>query len=167
MMWKRLIPGKGRFDWSDDSETDALAASSEDAASPVGPTAVERRLRRSLPAVSAALIALAGVRGGGRLAVAVALGAALAHVNYFWLRASLKNLLATVKGRPSRAQMSKFFLRWIVIAGTLVFAAQVADLSAIAIVCGLFALPLAVLVEPFFQIYYAVVGKKAGISSSS
>jgi hypothetical protein len=55
--------------------------------------------------------------------------------------------------------MAKFFLRWIVIGVFIWLSAQVASGLVVAIVCGLFALPLAVVVEALVQLWYGLNGK--------
>ncbi len=106
-------------------------------------------------AAGMALAAWAGrdwAAGGG-----VAAGGALAYLNFMWMRASLRALVATTTaagGRPARLQMAKFFLRWVAIGAAIWLAAQLASTMAVAIVCGLFALPLAVAVEAFVQAWH-------------
>lgn len=49
-----------------------------------------------------------------------------------------------------------FFLRWMVIGVVVWLSIQVASGLVVAIVCGLFALPLAVVVEALVQVWYGL-----------
>lgn len=110
------------------------------------------------PVITAGMALYALIGWDWRAGGGVALGGALAYLNFVWMRASLRAIVAaTTAGgdrRPSRMRMAKFFLRWVVVGAVVWLAVQVASVMAVAIVCGLFALPLAVVVEAFVQLWY-------------
>lgn len=119
------------------------------------PAATRRRVWRNLVVLSVAATALAFVNWGTDVGFSAAIGCALGMLNYRWMHASLSNIIAVSGGEPpAKLQLAKFFLRWLVIAGVLFFASRVARLSVVAVVCGLFVLPLTVMVETFFQVAY-------------
>ncbi len=129
-----------------------------DEQSVVSPPMIERRVRRvtCVVTVGAALVgtAVCGWSVGG----GVALGGGLSYLNFLWMRQSLYAMITATTaggtGRPSHLQMAKFFLRWVVIGALIWFVVQVASDMAVAVVCGLFALPLAVVAEAFVQVWH-------------
>jgi hypothetical protein len=125
------------------------------------PAATERRLWRNLLLMSVLVTVGVFWRWGSDIAVSVSLGCALGILNYRWMHSSLRGIVAASGGEPpSRFQLAKFFLRWLVVGGVLFFASRVAQLSVVAVVCGLFVLPLTVVVETFFQVAY-LPGRRA------
>ncbi|MCS7079745.1 MAG: ATP synthase subunit I [Chloracidobacterium sp.] len=129
----------------------------EDVPPVVSPPMIERRIQWVTLAVTAGAALAVGARSGWSVGVGVALGGLLAHLNFLWMRASLRAIVAATTaggGKPSRFQMAKFFLRWVILGAVIWLAMQVASVAAVAIVCGLFALPLAVVVEACVQLWY-------------
>ncbi|MFQ3580474.1 MAG: ATP synthase subunit I [Chloracidobacterium sp.] len=127
--------------------------------SPVSPLATERRVRWLTCVIAAGLALAAGMWWRWGVGVGVALGGALAYLNFLWMQASLRSIVAattSIGGKPSRWQMGKFFLRWIVIGVVIWLSIQVAFVPPVAIVCGLFALPLAVIAEALVQVRYGL-----------
>jgi hypothetical protein len=141
------------------NEEEAITRATESAGEPetgeASPAATRRRVWRNLVVLSVAATALAFVNWGTDVGFSAAIGCALGMLNYRWMHASLSNIIAVSGGEPpAKLQLAKFFLRWLVIAGVLFFASRVARLSVVAVVCGLFVLPLTVMVETFFQVAY-------------
>jgi len=134
--------------------------------SPLSPEATERRVRLLTPVIACGMAVGAVLIWEVKVGVGVAIGGGLAYLNFIWMRASLQSIVAATAGktdssrqRPSRFQMAKFFLRWIVIGVFIWLSAQVASGLVVAIVCGLVALPLAVVVEALVQLWYGLNGK--------
>lgn len=141
------------------NEEEAVTQVTESAGEPetgeASPAETRRRVWRNLVVLSVAATALAFVNWGSDIGLSAAIGCALGMLNYRWMQSSLGNLIAVSGGEPpSKLQLAKFFLRWLVIAGVLFLASRVARLSVVAVVCGLFVLPLTVMVETFFQVAY-------------
>ena len=131
--------------------------------SPLSPEATERRVRRLTLIITCGMAAGAGLVWEAGVGAGVAIGGGLAYLNFVWMRASLQSILAAAAAssadhpqRPSRLQMAKFFLRWVVIGAVILLSTQVASALVVAIVCGLFALPLAVVMEALVQVWYGL-----------
>ncbi len=129
----------------------------------LSPEATERRVRRLTLVIAGFLAVGAGLGWGAAVGAGVAIGGGLAYLNFVWMRASLQSILAAAAAssadhpqRPSRLQMAKFFLRWMVIGVVIWLSIQVASALVVAIVCGLFALPLAVVVEALVHVWYGL-----------
>lgn len=134
--------------------------------SPLSPEATERRVRRLTLVIACGLAIGSSLIWEVRVGLGVAIGGGLAYLNLVWMRASLQAIVAaSVAGqnggrrRPSRVQMAKFFMRWVVIGTVVWLAVQVASGLVVAIVCGLFALPLAVVGEALVQVWYGWNGE--------
>ncbi len=129
----------------------------------LSPEATERRVRRLTLVIAGFLVVGAGLGWGAAVGAGVAIGGGLAYLNFVWMRASLQSIVAaatagetSISRRPSRLGMAKFFLRWMVIGVVIWLSMQVASGLVVAIVCGLFALPLAVVVEALVQVWYGL-----------
>jgi len=140
----------------------ASASEPPDEPSYLSPEATERRVRHLTLIITCAMAVGAGLVWEAGVGAGVAVGGGLAYLNFVWMRASLQSIVATAAGdasparRPSRLQMAKFFLRWMVIGVVIWLSIQVASGLVVAIVCGLFALPLAVVVEALVQVWYGL-----------
>ncbi|QUW00771.1 ATP synthase subunit I [Chloracidobacterium sp. MS 40/45] len=131
--------------------------------SPLSPEATERRVRRLTLVITCGMAVGAGLVWEAGVGAGVAIGGGLAYLNFVWMRASLQSIVAAATAgdagpsrRPSRFEMAKFFLRWIVIGAVIWLSIQVASVLVVAIVCGLFALPLAVVVEALVHVWYGL-----------
>jgi hypothetical protein len=141
----------------------ASASEPPDEPSYLSPEATERRVRHLTLIITCAMAVGAGLVWEAGVGAGVAVGGGLAYLNFVWMRASLQSIVATAATgaagparRPSRLQMAKFFLRWMVIGVVVWLSIQVASGLVVAIVCGLFALPLAVVVEALVQVWYGL-----------
>ncbi|MGQ9896376.1 MAG: ATP synthase subunit I [Acidobacteriota bacterium] len=129
----------------------------------LSPEATERRVRQLTFVIAGGAAVGASFIWGAEISTGIAVGGGLAYVNFVWMRASLQSIVTAVTAgevessrQPSRFQMAKFFLRWVVVGVVIWLSAQVASALAVAIVCGLFALPLAVVVEALVQVWYGL-----------
>ncbi len=132
----------------------------------LSPEATERRVRRLTLVITCGMAVGAGLVWDGTVGAGVAIGGGLAYLNFVWMRASLQSIVAAATAgetgpfrRPSRLEMAKFFLRWMVIGVVIWLSIQVASVLVVAIVCGLFALPLAVVVEALVQVWHGLNGE--------
>jgi len=90
--------------------------------------------------------------GQGRFCLAFALGAALAILNYYWLRQAVEALMTSGQPRVSKSVMAKFLLRYpLAFAAVFVFY-RTAWLPFLAVLAGFFVPVAGVLVEAVVQI---------------
>lgn len=120
------------------------------------PEVSEQRIHRNIYIVIA-LATLAGLLWSGwRMAFSIALGGILSLVNERWLRASVKTILGTAaveSGRVPRWAVSKFLLRYAMIAVALCTALWSGNLNLLGISIGFASLVGAVMIEAGYQIY--------------
>lgn len=139
-----------------DSETPAPSDAPEDGDaidSFTNPQAVERRVWRNSFAVIALALAAAAIFAEFNFTLGLALGSALALLNYKWLHSSLKDTLSVATSKPAPGTMMMFVVRWLVVA-TLVYGAYLTGyFDGIAILAGLFTPALAVMIEAAYMTY--------------
>ena len=143
-----LEPGE-----KDDRETiDAANASQDDdpTASFTQPEAVERRVWRNIFVVIALGVLAACVLAEWKFALGLAIGGALALLNYKWLHSSLKDILSAGSSKAPPGTMMMFAARWLVIAIVIYGASLTGFIKPIAMLVGLFAPAIAVVMEAFY-----------------
>ena len=128
---------------------------SSDAAGPefAQPEAVERRVWRNIFIVIFLAIIAAAFLANLEFMLGLALGGALALLNYKWLHASLKGILAVGSAKTPPGTAMKFIIRWLVIATAGWMAYQTGYFDAVAILAGLFAPAVAVMIEAAYVTY--------------
>ncbi len=121
--------------------------------------AAERRIEWLTFGLGAAAAAGAGLRYGVRAALGLALGAALAWVNYRWLKQAVGVMAQLAAGqaevsrpRVPRGVYVKFFGRFALLIGVVYVILSRSLLPAGAFLAGLFALAAAVLAELLYEI---------------
>ncbi len=119
----------------------------------------ERRIEWLTLGLGAAAAAGVGLRYGGRAALGLALGAALAWVNYRWLKQAVGVMakLAAAQSEASRTRVPrrvyvKFFGRFALLIGVVYVILSRSLLPAGAVLAGLFALAAAVLAELLYEV---------------
>ena len=117
------------------------------------PAAVERRVLRNIFAVIALAIVAAALLADLSFMLGLLLGGALALFNYKWLHASLKAALATGTGKAAPGTVMKFVLRWVIIGAAAYAASLTGYFNPIAILAGLLAPALAVMIEAGYVTY--------------
>ena len=117
------------------------------------PAAVERRVLRNIFAVIALAIVAAAFLADLSFMLGLLLGGALALFNYKWLHASLKAALDTGTGKAAPGTVMKFVLRWIIIGAAVYAATLTGYFNSIAILAGLLAPALAVMIEAGYVTY--------------
>lgn len=115
-------------------------------------TRAEARLPRWMLAVAVLGILAAGVIAGPRFALSLALGAALAILNYYWLHQAIEVLLRGGQARVPRMVVAKFALRYPLAIGGLFLIYKTGWLPFGAILAGLFVPVAGVLIEAIAQI---------------
>ena len=111
------------------------------------PEAVERRVLRNIFAVVAIAIVIAALTADLKFMLGLVLGGALALLNYKWLHSSLRAVLAAGSQKAPPGTIIKFVVRWLVIAAVAWAANKTGYFEAVAILAGLFAPAVAVMIE--------------------
>ena len=124
------------------------------------PEAVERRVWRNIFAVIAIAVVIAAVTADLQFMLGLVLGGALALLNYKWLHSSLRAVLTTGNEKTPPGTMIKFVVRWLVIAAVAWAANKTGDFDPVAILAGLFAPAVAVMIEAAYVAYKSVTTRE-------
>ena len=135
--------------------SDNSPSNDEDSLALGAPEAVERRVWRNIFAVVAIAVVIAALTADLKFMLGLVLGGALALLNYKWLHSSLRAVLAAGSQKAPRGTMIKFVVRWLVIAAVAWAANRTGYFDAIAILAGLFAPAVAVMIEAVYVAYKA------------
>jgi len=142
------------------SETDSVP---DETVAPLGftePAAVERRVWRNIFAVIAMATVVAAIFADLRFMLGLILGGGLALLNYKWLHASLRAILDTGSRKAPPGTTLKFMVRWLVIAAVAWIGNQTGYVDAVAILAGLFAPAVAVMIEAAYVTYKTLTHRK-------
>jgi hypothetical protein len=120
------------------------------------PEAVERRVWRNIFIVIFLAIIAAALLADLKFMMGLALGGALALLNYKWLHASLRGILAVGSAKTPPGTAMKFVIRWLVVATAGWVAYQTGYFDAVAILAGLFAPAVAVMIEAAYVTYKTI-----------
>jgi len=120
------------------------------------PDAVERRVWRNIFAVVAIAVVIAALTADLKFMLGLVLGGGLALLNYKWLHSSLRAVLAAGSQKAPPGTMIKFVFRWLVIAAVAWAANKTGYFDAVAILAGLFAPAVAVMIEAAYATYKSV-----------
>jgi hypothetical protein len=121
------------------------------------PAMVERRVWRNIFAVIAFAIVAAAFAADLSFMLGLLMGGALALFNYKWLHASVKAALATGTGKAAPATVMKFLFRWIIIGAAVYVADLTGYFNPMAILAGLLAPAVAVMIEAGYVTYKTIV----------
>jgi ATP synthase I subunit len=124
------------------------------------PEAVERRVFRNIFAVIAIAVVIAALTADLRFMLGLVLGGALALLNYKWLHSSLRAVLATGNEKTPPGTMIKFVVRWLVIAAVAWAANKTGYFDPVAILAGLFAPAVAVMIEAAYVAYKSLTTRE-------
>jgi hypothetical protein len=124
------------------------------------PEAVDRRVWRNIFAVIAIAVVIAALTADLKFMLGLVLGGALALLNYKWLHSSLRAILATGSEKAPSGTMIKFVVRWLVIAAVAWAANQTGYFDAVAILAGLFAPAVAVMIESAYVAYKSLTTRE-------
>jgi hypothetical protein len=140
----------------DEDDTDRVAESAARAADFTDPEQVERRVWRNIFAVVAISIVAAAVFADLKFMLGLLVGGVLALLNYRWLHSSLRAILSTGGQKAPPGTTLKFIFRWVVV-GAVVYAASLTGLvNEIAVLAGLFAPAVAVMIEAAYVTYKTI-----------
>lgn len=117
------------------------------------PEAVERRVLRNTVAVVAMATVAAALLADWRFVLGLVLGGGLALLNYKWLNSSLRAIVGAGNAKAPPGTMIKFVVRWLVIAALAWAANRTGYVDAVAILAGLFAPAVAILIEGAYVAY--------------
>jgi hypothetical protein len=120
------------------------------------PEAVERRVWRNIFAVVAIAVVIAALFADLKFMLGLILGGGLALLNYKWLHSSLRAALGAGNEKAPPGTLIKFIVRWLVIAAAAWAANRTGYFDAIAILAGLFAPAVAVMIEALYVAYKAL-----------
>ena len=111
-------------------------------------------------AVTVAVVICAGV-ASWRVTLGVLLGGGLSLLNYRWLHGSVSALLnVQMPGAKPRMSLWKHAFRYLVVGG-VVFAAYALNLISLpATIAGLCSFVVALFVEAFRQLYFAIIRRE-------
>jgi hypothetical protein len=92
--------------------------------------------------------------GSLRFGLGILIGTALAFVNYYWLKSSLRRIFAAAaSGERPRMLAGRYFLRYVILA-VVVAAIYIADLvPVVALILGLAAFGFAVVAEGLIRVF--------------
>lgn len=117
------------------------------------PEFVERRVWRNIFVIIIVAVAFSGLAADFRFTLGLALGGALAVLNYWWLRSSLRAVLGAGSEKTPPGTMLRFAVRWLVIAALGLIANQTGYFEATGILVGLLTPAVAVIVEAGYVVY--------------
>jgi hypothetical protein len=124
------------------------------------PESVERRVWRNIFAVVAVAVVIAALTADLKFMLGLVLGGGLALLNYKWLHSSLRAVLATGDEKTPPGTMIKFIVRWLVIATVAWAANKTGYFDAVAILAGLFAPAVAVMIEAGYVAYKSLTTRE-------
>lgn len=120
------------------------------------PEAVERRVWRNIFMVVIVGLIAALICADLKFTLGLALGGALALLNYKWLHVSLKDVLSAGTSKAPPGTMMMFVVRWLVIAIVVYGASLTGYFEPVAMLAGLFAPALAVMMEAGYVTYKTI-----------
>jgi H+/Cl- antiporter ClcA len=110
--------------------------------------------------VIAIAVVIAALTADLQFMLGLVLGGALALLNYKWLHSSLRAVLATGNEKTPPGTMIKFVVRWLVIAVVAWAANKTGYFDPIAILAGLFAPAVAVMIEAAYVAYKSLTTRE-------
>ena len=140
--------------------SDNSPSNDEDSLAPGAPEAAERRVWRNIFAVVAIAVVIAALTADLKFMLGLVLGGGLALLNYKWLHSSLRAALAAGSQKAPPGTMIKFVVRWLVIAAVAWAANKTGYFDAVAILAGLFAPAVAVVIEAAYATYKSVTPRE-------
>jgi hypothetical protein len=124
-------------------------------------TGIEGRIFRSMAFAVAAAVVISLPFGHWRITTGLILGGLLSLLNHRWLSSSSTAAFSVIAhGEKPQLKITKYILRYLVIA-TLVFVAYKFNLVSLgATIAGLCSFGVAVFVEAFRELYFAIIHRE-------
>jgi len=125
------------------------------------PAAVERRIFRGMCAAVAVAVLLSALLAPWRTTTGLLAGGLLSLLNFHWLRTSVAAMFGSAApGARAKWRLSRYVLRYVVVAGVVAAAYALDLVSLVAVLAGLCSSAAAVLIEGFMQLYFAVIRRE-------
>ena len=120
------------------------------------PAAVERRVWRNIFVVIAISVLSAAIFADLKFVFGLVIGGMLALLNYRWLHSSVRAALVGGEKKAPPGTTMKFVVRWLVIAAVVYCANLTGYVDAVAMLTGLFAPALAIMIEAAYVTYRTI-----------
>jgi hypothetical protein len=122
---------------------------------------VERRIFRGMYIALALGVPFAFAFAEWRTGTGLLLGGLLALMNYRWMQSSISSAFNSVTdGTKPNLTVTRYFLRYVVIASVIFAAHTLGIASAVWALFGLSLFAVAALAEAFVQVYFAIIQKE-------
>jgi small-conductance mechanosensitive channel len=119
------------------------------------------RIRRFMMVIGAAATVAAWIRFGGRVALGMACGCAVAHLNFYWLKRGVSGLADRIThssvAKSGKGIVLRFLLRYVLMAVAAYAILSVSPASLYGFFAGLFLPVAAVACEAAYETYVALV----------
>jgi len=120
----------------------------------------EARIFRAMIAIVTLTVIASATLAPWRVTAGLMLGGALSILNYHWLRTSIEALLSVANEKRPRVRLSRFILRYFVVAAVVFAAYALQIVSLPATIIGLSAFVPALFVEAFRQFYFGIIHRE-------
>jgi hypothetical protein len=123
--------------------------------------ALERRIMLSMCVAVALAVATSTTLAPWRVTTGLLLGGALSIFNHRWLKGSIATIFR-VDGEAARGRLgvSRFILRYFVVALTIVAAVALNVVSLVATLAGMCSFVVAIFVEASYQFYMSMIKRE-------
>lgn len=125
-----------------------------------GDGALEGRIFRAIIAIVILAVVASVALMTWRVTAGLALGGALAILNYHWLRTSISTVLSVVNEKRPRLKISRLILRYLVVGAIVFTASWLQFVSLPATIIGLCAFVPALFVEALRQFYFGIIHRE-------
>jgi hypothetical protein len=123
------------------------------------PPAIERRVWRNCKVVVALAVLISAPLADLKITLGLGLGGALALLNYRWLQSSVRDILKIAGPKVPPGTYLKFVVRWLVVGAIAWAANETGYFEGTAILAGLFAPALAIMVEAGYTTLKSLTGQ--------
>ena len=125
------------------------------------PGRFDARILRIMMAITVIGAAVSLVVGSWRISLGLVVGGALAILNHRWLQSSTAAAFSVlIDGQTPRITLTKYMLRYLVIASVVLVVYELGLAPLPAIVAGLSSFVLAVFVEALRELYFAIMQRE-------
>jgi hypothetical protein len=122
---------------------------------------LELRLQRSMTVIVAAAVVISALMAPWRFTTGLLLGGVLAILNYRWLHTSVAAIFnVNLASERPRAGVSRYLLRYVVVAALVFAAVNLQIVSLAATLAGLSAFVPALLMEALREFYLAIIHRE-------
>jgi hypothetical protein len=125
--------------------------------------ALEMRIFRTMIASVALAVIASTMLAPWRITSGLMLGGGLSLLNYHWLRTSVAAVFRVSTDERPRARISRYIIRYLVVAGAAFAAYELRLVSLPAMFAGLCSFVPALFVEAFRQFYFAIIRREESL----